>query len=305
MLTDDIKTAIKTRYNYGENVSSISRRLGIRYQYVYNYVKMLKGEKMVTVTTTDKIKLALAPESPTPKVETVPKKHSSVCWDLYANIVEGNTKNIPYTLLYGPPGTGKTTQARRLANDRPVFSVTVTEDMTDSQILGHFVPEGDKFRWHDGPAILAWKQGGLLVVNEINRAGGSVLTALYAICDDLEIAQLTLTSGETVIPNKDFYCVSTMNDVPECLPEGLRDRFPIKLLIDYPHPEAIEILTPDMQALIMTSYSSSNVPITFRQARAYQDLVKNGVSVSAACQAVFGREAKDIAATLKLGLRSR
>ena len=56
---------------------------------------------------------------------------------------------------------------------------------------------------------------------------------IHAICDDLEIGQLTLTSGETITPHENFYCVATMNDVPECLPEGLRDRFPIKINIDF------------------------------------------------------------------------
>ena len=76
-------------------------------------------------------------------------------------------------LLHGLPGTGKTYAAARqnLGDDnQKVYQITMTEETPAAEIRGHFLPKGDEMVWMDGPAVLAWKEGARLVINEIDRA---------------------------------------------------------------------------------------------------------------------------------------
>ena len=105
-------------------------------------------------------------------------------------------------LLYGPPGTGKTTFGASVAQQgQTALQITLTEDSSNTDIWGYQCPDGKGgVRWYSGPGLIAWREGLPIVVNEVNRAGDSALTALYALLDDPGIAQTTLTDGTFVQP---------------------------------------------------------------------------------------------------------
>lgn len=174
------------------------------------------------------------------------------CWN---DVVDVLCAGITRVLLYGPPGTGKTYGALKLGTTKGVSERLVcTEDLTTGEITGTWMPTGaGKWEWREGPAIRAWSsnsgRGGRLVVDEVDRASGDALSTLLAITDSVESARWrNPETGQWVKPGPDFSVVMTTNleDLEE-LPPALRDRFPVAILIDRPHPLAVASLSDDLK----------------------------------------------------------
>jgi MoxR-like ATPase len=171
-------------------------------------------------------------------------------WTLLEEVIKS-----PRILLYGKPGTGKTYSAMKLGmrKNKPRKSITLTPETTATDLVGHYILAGNNgMVWNDGVAVQMWKQGGRLVINEIDHAGQDVSSILHALLDDVEFAEMTLPNEEKEIvrPAKGFQVIATMNGEPEDLSEALRDRFPIKINIDTIHPQAIESLTPKIASVM-------------------------------------------------------
>lgn len=150
-------------------------------------------------------------------------------------------EHLPRVLLYGPPGTGKTWLAQ-VAGVKPglaVYRVACTEDTPAAELRGHYVPRGSAWEWHDGPAMMAYRNGGRLVVDEITRAADDALSFMLAILDGHPI---TLPSGETVTMHEDFTCWGTTNDSPQALTDALADRFTVRIPCVTVNPEALALL---------------------------------------------------------------
>lgn len=223
-----------------------------------------------------------------------------------ANQNENNKEGFAVNriLLYGPTGTGKTTFAiKEAGKGKSVHPITVTEDMSVAELIGHWIPKGQEFVWHDGPAIRAWRDGGVLILNEIDLASGSVLTALMSILDDLEIALLELPNNDIVSPKSSFICVATMNGTIDNLPEPLRDRFDIIIKISEPHPEALETLPNSLRKIAKNSYSDEDNIVPFRRFRAYHTLRERGFTEEEAAWMSFGKQYEDILDTIRLEAR--
>jgi len=162
-------------------------------------------------------------------------------------------KAIQRAVLYGPPGTGKSRAAfKSLAKEEPWFSLTMTEDTPAAELRGHFVPSGPgEFAWLDGPCLRWWDQGGLLVLNEIDKASADALSFLFAVLDPPDQAAVTLPTGDMQKPNLEVKfphrVIATMNGIPEDLPEALRSRLGAQLFIAAPAPEAFKTLPKKYQ----------------------------------------------------------
>jgi len=227
------------------------------------------------------------------------KKDHLPVWNLVSNVIQHSRT----TLLYGPPGTGKSHASHTGdLGGRTLYSVTLTPDTPAAELRGHYIPVGNEFRWQDGPAIRAWREGARLVINEIDHAGGDALSFLLNCLDTPETACLTLPTGEMVRPASGFQCVATMNGTPDQdLPAALRDRFPVCIEITEAHPNGIASLPQDLQAAAKGSVVASdpNRRVTLRAWLAFASL-RTRIGAEAAAQAVFATRANDVLDALRI-----
>jgi|CXWL01.1.fsa_nt_gi MoxR-like ATPase len=226
-------------------------------------------------------------------------------WDLIDRVIDASSDTN--LLLYGPRGTGKTrlanTVLRRTRAD--VFNVTLTEDMSVSELIGMFVPDQQGgFSWVDGPALLAWRSGGGLVLNEIDHAAGAVAMQLHAILDDPEVARLSLPDGRTVQPAPGFRAIATMNGRPGDLEEALLDRFTVRLPVTHPHPDAVAGMPIADREFLRDAYSDPELMVSFREYRQFLRLCER-LSEQDAARAVWDGRGADVISARRLGKRRR
>ena len=106
--------------------------------------------------------------------------NEKTCWDTFSDILNAGIDRV---ILYGPAGTGKTYSAMHEQNDGQAFRLTCTDDMTNMDVTGGFLPSSDGgFDFIEGSAIQAWR-GHRLVVDEIDKAGGDVFATLLNMTD--------------------------------------------------------------------------------------------------------------------------
>jgi MoxR-like ATPase len=175
-----------------------------------------------------------------------PHGHDDEFWQ--AGVQElGHSERV---LLHGVSGTGKSYAARRtnLKFKEKVYSVSLTDDTPAAELRGHYGLRGGEYEWMDGPCVMAWRKGGRLVLNELEKASGDAQTFLLGMLDDMEIAQQTLPTGETIKPIEGYHVVATMNGNPEDhLEPALRDRFPCCIEVDSVAPAALFRLPEEIQ----------------------------------------------------------
>ena len=102
------------------------------------------------------------------------------CWRDFHALMAADTRRV---ILYGQPGTGKTFAAMKYGSHKTAHRLICTEDMTDADIVGCWQPAREGWAWKEGKAIEAWRNGDRLVIDEIDRASGDVLSVLLAMTD--------------------------------------------------------------------------------------------------------------------------
>lgn len=241
---------------------------------------------------------------------------STTTWDMVEKVLP-HTSRI---LLYGPPGTGKTSLA--FADGCEPYSVQCHEETSVAEIVGHFVPVGDRFIWVDGPALAAWRLGKRLLIDEIDLASGPVLSMLRGICNDPSVARITIPDEclagmdrteilemlklgkvlKTLKPTAGFQVIATMNGIPSDLDEPLADRFPVKAYIPCPHPNAIASLPVDMRKMARACTKEGvedERRIGVRSWKAFAEL-REKVGEDVAALAIFDARAGDVMDAVKL-----
>jgi nitric oxide reductase NorQ protein len=220
-------------------------------------------------------------------------------WGLIATAL----RHCSRVLVWGLPGTGKSYLAQREAlAGREVYNLTLTEDTSSVELRGHYVPKGSELVWQDGPAILAWRAGGRLIVNEADKAAPEVQSFLLALMDDRDSAAITLPTGETVRPAEGFQLIATSNTPPEDMPEALRSRLPVAIEVTEPNPEALLALPEAWReaAKRTATCSDSERRISLRAWYEYHRLTRAGVPSDDAGAMVFGPAAPDLMAAIAL-----
>ena len=227
------------------------------------------------------------------------------CWSDFADVVSAGIDRV---ILFGPPGTGKTYAGLNEGNvSAGSFRLVCTEDMTAADVTGCWMPAGnDGWKWLEGSAIKAWKgngqTGGRLVIDEIDKASGDVLSLLLAMTDTVESAEWEHPStGEKIKPLDGFSVVMTTNleDMAD-LPEALKDRFPVALRINTPHPGALLGLSPDLRGPA-AGLADAEIQRRF-SVRTFQafDNLRSSLGEERAATIIFGQRAQDILDALKV-----
>ena len=147
-----------------------------------------------------------------------------------------------HCLIEGPPGLAKTLAVRTLADiTGGTFSrVQFTPDLLPSDIVGTriFKASSESFDVELGPVF-----ANFVLADEINRAPAKVQSALLEVMGE---HQVTIGDVTHDVPTP-FLVLATQNPIESegvySLPEAQRDRFLMKVLVDYPTPpEELEIV---------------------------------------------------------------
>lgn len=113
--------------------------------------------------------------------------------------------------ITGPTGAGKTEAVKQLAAlvNMPVYEVNGHARLESPELFGHYVLRGQETVWLDGPLTAAARNGGFLLVNEIDLLDPSTATGLNTVLDGSPV-QLVET-GEIIRPHAGFVFVATAN----------------------------------------------------------------------------------------------
>ncbi len=196
------------------------------------------------------------------------------CWQALEDCLHAGIDRV---ILYGPPGTGKTFAGMNYGNvANGAYRVTCTDDMTDLQVTGALMPTGNNgaWAWIQGAALKAWKTGGRLVIDEIDKAGADVFATLLNMLDSPESASWEQPNTNQVYrPQQGFSAIMTTNieDMAE-LPEALGDRFPVAIRINQPHPDALELLSRDLRTIAVQLADAGEQRISLRKFMAFDKL---------------------------------
>ena len=226
------------------------------------------------------------------------------CWEKLNKALNAGIDRI---VLFGPSGTGKTYGGLNYGHTRGgKHRLICTEDMTTANVEGNFMPNKDgSWSWVAGSALKAWEgdglTGGRLVVDEIDKAGGDVFATLLAFLDSPESASWEHPeTGRVYRPREGFSVVMTTNieNMAE-LPTALIDRFPVRIRIDQPHPDALARLSQDLRGLAVRLADAGRERISLRSFYAF-DQLRNAMSVEEAADIVFASRAKSILEAMKV-----
>lgn len=210
---------------------------------------------------------------------------------------------IDRIILYGPPGTGKTYAGLTYGDvGAGSFRLICTEEMTTADVIGHFMPSSNgMWTWVEGSVLRAWngdgQRGGRVVADEIDRASGDVLALLLNMFDTHDSASWQHPeTGVVHRPRAGFSVVMTSNiEELRLIPAALRDRFPVAIRIDRPHPVALARLSPHLRVPAAASADADELRrFSLRAFYTFDQLCRSGVTFERAAQLVFGHQATDV-----------
>jgi len=257
-----------------------------------------------------------ATKRPTPTVTTLTPPTDEVvqlppCW---RDVTDALAAGIDRLVLFGPPGTGKTYAGLTLGNvTGGAHRLICNEDMTAADVTGHFMPTADgTWKWLQGSVLKAWEGdgvvGGRVVADEIDRASGDVLSLLLNMFDNVESASWQHPDSAVVHkPRPGFSVIMTTNveDMRD-LPVALRDRFPVAIRIDQPHPGALARLSPYLRAPAAAAAAADKARrFSVRSFMAFDRLRESGMDLERAAFLVFGNHSKDVLDAIRVDAVSK
>jgi len=191
------------------------------------------------------------------------------------------------TLIYGPTGPGKTSsvEAWAAARDLRLATISGNASMEPSQMTGKFVSDGKgAFIWIDGPVTDVVRNGGVLLLDEVNFINPKIYTNLYSLTDGRRCIILLDHHGETIEAHKDLTIFATMNPnyvgtTP--LNFAFRNRFDIQIPWDYDDAVEVKLITsPALLKLMQSLRAEANkgqyeTPISTNMGMEFEELISS------------------------------
>ena len=132
-----------------------------------------------------------------------------------------------------------------------------------------------------------------MVIDEIDKAGGDVFATLLAITDSPESARWEHPQSKQIIkPTAGFSVVMTTNiEQMSELPMALKDRFPVAIRINEPHPDALLLMSEDLREYARKMCDAGERRISLRSFYAY-DKLRTSLGAKKSAEIVFGERSK-------------
>jgi MoxR-like ATPase len=207
-------------------------------------------------------------------------------------------------LLYGKPGTGKTYFGLNYhLGTSKSYRLICTDEMTDGDMIGKYKQNDNGiWRFEEGVAIKAWRTGGRLVVDEINRVNGDIEARLMAIIDTVASSSFEHPeTGEIIRPAQGFSVVATMNGEPDDLSPAVLDRLVVRVEIEQPHPDAIAALPAELRDIALEySMRDDADRYSLRSFFAFAGLLKSSGNLEASARVCLPRIANSIVGALAI-----
>lgn len=161
-------------------------------------------------------------------------------FDIY-DVAMRDNKNI---LIKGHAGSGKTMSVVAYAAKRGYryYNISSHAGVDTTQLFGKWNPQPDgSLRWVDGAVTHLVRNGGVLLINEINFLPERISTALFSLLDDRREIQLADKDGEVIKAHPELLILGDMNPNyrgTRPLNQAWSDRF--ALVLEFPYDPSIE-----------------------------------------------------------------
>jgi nitric oxide reductase NorQ protein len=190
-------------------------------------------------------------------------------------------------LIRGHAGSGKTMSVLAYASARgyKYYNISSNVGLEPSHLFGSWVPtEFGTFRWQDGPVTAVVREGGVLLLNEIDFMPERITTVLFGLLDDRRQIQLLENGGEIIEAHPSLLIVGDHNPNyrgSRPMNQAWKDRFHHKL--EFPYDKSIERKLIGNPALLevaeklraMADKGEIDTPISTRSLVAFVNNVKN------------------------------
>lgn len=158
-------------------------------------------------------------------------------------------------LIEGPSGCGKTSASIAFSAMKglPFYSISSNAGIDPSQLFGRYIPDevNGGFMWVDGAVTSIVRNGGVLLINEVNFMPERISTVLFGLLDKRREITLMDHKSETIKAHDDVLVVADMNPGYEGtrpLNKAFRNRFAIQQVWDY--DRAVEMKLVESPSLL-------------------------------------------------------
>jgi MoxR-like ATPase len=158
------------------------------------------------------------------------------------DIAKAHNQNV---LIRGHAGSGKTMCVIAWASARGhrYYNISSNIGLEPSHLFGMWIPTENAgvFKWQDGPVTDLVRNGGVLLLNEIDFMPERITTVLFGLLDDRREIQLLENGGEVIKAHPDLVVVGDHNPNyrgSRPMNQAWKDRFAHKW--DFEYDKAIE-----------------------------------------------------------------
>ena len=205
-----------------------------------------------------------------------------------AAIVENTIKTGRNAWVWGPPGTGKTCLVQNVAArmGREVLEFNCDGETSTESLVGKLWrnAEGEIVIKY-GVAVKAWKEGKILLLNEVDRAVSDIVSSMYQFLETKrKYVNVTVGDPEVFQRSPEYCCIVTANTNGSLvdahlhagskqMPQAFIDRFSWFPRIEYLDRDE------EVQVLVNKTGISKDTALTLREiaeeTRVSEDLEKN------------------------------